>query len=87
MIRESMTFSSNVTDVKYEVGIELSLPLSQAVRGILGLMKHDYTLTAGESAQYVDAAKICGALTSESESSGSTACRTAVSQRHAFCSV
>ena len=74
MIRESMTFSSNVTDVKYEVGIELSLPLSQAVRGILGLMKHDYTPIACELAQYVDAAKFRGTLTSESESNGDTAC-------------
>ena len=75
-----MSFSSNDTDVKYEVGIELSLPLTQAVRGILGLMKRDYTPIASNLAQYVDTVKQCGALTSESESNGDTACRTAATQ-------
>ena len=49
-----MSFSSKVTDIKREVGIELSLPLTQAVRGILGLMKRDYTPIASKLAQYVD---------------------------------
>ena len=74
-----MSFSSKVTDIKREVGIELSLPLTQAVRGILGLMKRDYTPIASKSAHVFDNEN-CGALTSESESNGDTTCRTAVTQ-------
>ena len=40
-----------------ETNSQINLPrVTHAVRGILGLMKHDYAPIAGDLAQYVDAA-------------------------------